>query len=74
MPRRTVPGLGKIMTFNMRCTPSLREKIAQACASSGRSISAEISHRVEQTFMDEEFRRQNKVDRHPVTWLEGGPQ
>jgi hypothetical protein len=72
MPRRTVPGLGKIMTFNMRCTPSLREKIEQACASSGRSISAEISHRVEQSFMHDEYRC--KMEQRAVTWLEGGPQ
>jgi len=57
MPKRTVPGAGKRKTINMRTTPDLRKKIERACGKSGRSISAEIEHRVERTFMQDEDRR-----------------
>lgn len=72
MPKRAVLGMG-VNFLNMRVTPILREMVEQACAKSGRSISAEVSYRVERTFMEDELRREKNRQLPLVVWTEGRP-
>src|SRR5215208_8453456 len=51
MPKRAVERVGKLSPLNMRTTPELRAALEKAARESGRSLSAEVERRVEQSFI-----------------------
>ena len=55
MPKRTVKGSGKKMPLNMRTTAALRAKINRAAGASGRSLVQEVEHRIERSFLEDEY-------------------
>lgn len=64
-------GQGKLQTLGTRITQELRDNLEQAALKSGRSLSAEIEHRLEKSiYMD--TLAQEMFDRYPRLQIEQG--
>jgi TraY domain len=56
VPRKAVTGgTGKRVALNMKTTEATRAKLEQAAAASGRSLTAEVEYRLEQSFVQKEL-------------------
>src|SRR4051812_43730635 len=56
MPRKAVEGgAGKRVPLNMKTTEEIRAKLEEAAAASGRSLTAEVEYRLEQSFVQKEL-------------------
>jgi hypothetical protein len=57
MPRKAVEGgTGKRVPLNMKTTEEVRAKLERAAAASGRSLTAEVEYRLEQSFFEQQAR------------------
>ena len=57
MPRKAVTGgTGKRVALNMKTTEDVRARLEEAAAASGRSLTAEVEHRLEMSFDEDAIR------------------
>lgn len=57
MPKKAVTSEVRRSLINVRTTADIRRRLEEAAASSGRSLTHEIEHRLEQTFAEDYMRQ-----------------